>query len=253
MADYPSFDHPSSYVTNFEHMADEGLNLAAVFEVNQLPSQIIGPIQEAGIKTEAFQRLVLFGNGGKLFWERLDHFGVNRPDPIDSFSLHLTRQFMQRIAGKDDHQLILYPQNELFLPLQQLGQMAGWGTPSPIGNSINPMYGLWFAFRSAFLTSVPLPVMQVDLAPSPCLSCETKPCQVACPAGAVKASADRFKLDHCITHRLKENSPCAFDCLARQACPVGAEHRYPSEAVHLLYGSSINAIRRCKADRLHPD
>ena len=193
--------------------------------------------------------MVLLGNGGRPFWDALERFGNRGDNPIDRFALHLTQSFIDEIAEPADDSLIIYPSTTYMLPLQQLGELAGWGTPSPIGNSISAEYGLWFAFRAAFLTSVPLPVTTPNHRPSPCLTCVGKPCQTACPAGAVLDTADHFQLNDCITHRLKEKSTCRVRCMARQACPIGSEHRYPQWAIQQLYGHSLAAIEAWQNNR----
>ncbi|MFT5197206.1 MAG: epoxyqueuosine reductase [Cellvibrionaceae bacterium] len=235
-----------------EKLSQQGLNLCAVFDLTQLPESVFEVLRATQINLDNYSRLVMLGNGGKLFWHALaqseqrqvDNVGVGPSDPIDRFSLHLTQVMIDEISSSSaGRQLILYPQTEHFIPLQQLGELAGWGTPSPIGNSISAEYGLWFAFRSAFLTSIPLLPSQFEHQPSPCLTCISKPCQTACPAGAVVDTAAGFKLDACIDHRLKEKSPCVFHCLARQACPIGIEHQYPEPAVKQLYGASLSAIQ----------
>ena len=224
-------------------LSQQGLNLHAVFDLKQLPQEIFQAIHKNDIDLNAYSRLVLFGNGGRQFWNSLKRFGNEGNNPIDHFSLHLTQTFIEAVAAPADNNLVIYPSSTYMLPLQQLGTLAGWGTPSPIGNSISAEYGLWFAFRAAFLTTIPLPISQADPRPSPCLTCTDKPCQTACPAGAVLDNASHFKLNDCITHRLKDSSTCQYRCLARQACPIGTTHKYPNWAIQQLYGHSLTAIR----------
>ncbi len=226
-----------------EKLSERGLNLIAVFDLAQLPKSIVATMEQSGADLSRFSRLVLLGNGGRLFFDELEKAELTVSDPIDTFSLHLTGQLIDEISAEGDINQIAYPQSSIMVPLQQLGELAGWGTPSPIGNSISAEYGLWFAFRSAFLTSIPLPPTRSDPVPSPCLTCVDKPCQTACPAGAVQQSSAEFKLQQCITHRLKDGSSCVETCLARLACPVGVEHRYPPHSISHLYRSSVLSIR----------
>lgn len=225
---------------------DQGLNLSAVFELAHLPEPIVQLLEKNDIELDKFSRLVLLGNGGPVFWDSLERFGLDQPDPIDRFSLYLTQQLIDGLVSGQkpsaDQNLILYPQTDFLVPLQQLGELAGWGTPSPIGNSISPEYGLWFAFRAAFLTRVELPPTPSKLRPSPCESCTDKPCQIACPAQAVFEAVTQFKLNSCIDYRLQRNSTCGLRCAARQACPVGIEHAYPEWSIKQLYGSSLTSI-----------
>jgi len=244
-------DQLTLFQQGVKYLEQHGLNLTAVFDLDQLPTQIIQAIQTTSKKpvdVSRFARLVMLGNGGKRFWDALAQHHQHheqRENPIDTFTLHLTQRFIEDVFTpiRSSHSLILYPQPNYSLPLQQLGTLAGWGTPSPIGNSIDGTYGLWFAFRSAFLTSLPVPVTPVDLSPSPCLLCEDKPCQTACPVRAVRDEAVQFELGTCIDHRLRAESSCAARCFARLACPIGREHQYPDWAIEQLYRSSLSAIK----------
>ncbi|MEM8859435.1 MAG: hypothetical protein AAGD96_13995 [Chloroflexota bacterium] len=226
---------------------NNGLNLSVVFDVNELPAEIH---EKSSVNLLDYSRLVLLGNGGQLFWEALDRYGWPLENPVDSFSLHLTQNLLESFSKPADSSLILYPQQSHMIPLQQLGSLAGWGTPSPIGNSIHPQFGLWFAFRAAFLTTVKLPVTHVNVEQSPCETCRKKPCQTACPVNAVKGNSEQFELYQCIDHRVKEGSSCRSKCLARLACPVGREHRYPRKAIEYLYLSSVRSIAAWKARQI---
>jgi epoxyqueuosine reductase len=124
--------------------------------------------------------------------------------------------------------------------LQQLGELAGWSHPSPLGQGINPTYGVWFAYRAVFLTTAELPLTGGAPRPSPCDACLDKPCLSACPAGAVQPA--RFDIDGCANYRLQPASPCADRCLARMACPYFPEHRYSLEQIRYHYGRSLETL-----------
>ncbi|MFK7804798.1 MAG: hypothetical protein AB8G95_24410 [Anaerolineae bacterium] len=244
-------DQTFSFQRNVVELSQLGLNLSAVFDVPQLPSAITQVLCQNDIELDKYSSLVLLGNGGTAFWDALDRSGIDQPDPIDRFSLDLTQQLINCLTpdsqSSAEQHLILYPQTDFIIPLQQLGELAGWGTPSPIGNSIHAEFGLWFAFRSAFLTTVSLPATIVQQRPSPCETCIDKPCQKACPAGAVLENVRQFKLGQCLDYRLTPKSACASSCLARQACPIGVEHQYPDWAIQQLYGSSLASIHAWRA------
>lgn len=242
-------DQSSSHLSTIDALARQGLNLFAVFELSQLPDSIFAVLEQSDLNLAEYSRLVLLGNGGRRFWDELGEAQLGGSHPIDTYSLRLTDEFIRQISAADDNSLIVYPQSDMMVPLQQLGQLAGWGTPSPIGNSISPEYGLWFAFRAAFLTSVELSPTKNEQRPSPCLTCVDKPCQTACPAGAVQETSATFKLHNCITHRLEDGSSCAATCLARVACPVAPEHRYPAFAIRYLYSTSLQSIHKWQAKK----
>ncbi|MEM7799062.1 MAG: hypothetical protein AAF633_07735 [Chloroflexota bacterium] len=228
------------------YLADNGLNMSAVFQLDQLPDDLTKMLNDAEVPLADHSRLVLLGNGGPHFWKKLDENGWQDEDPIDRFSLALTRNFVEMIGGAVDYHsyLNLYPLSSHVIPLQRLGALAGWGHPSPIGPFISGRYGLWFAYRSAFLTNLPLDSGSSEAhLPLPCDTCKDKPCQIVCPASAIQVG-DPIALNACITHRLTPKSSCAATCLARIACPVGREHRYPKEVISRLYRHSLGGLRQ---------
>jgi hypothetical protein len=100
--------------------------------------------------------------------------------------------------------------------------------PSPLGILIHPRYGLWHGYRGAigFADKVGEATMPFDR--HPCDQCQDRPCLSSCPADAVHAA--RFDVRACRSHlRLPEGaSGCMTGgCTARNACPVGADYRYP--------------------------
>ena len=223
-----------------QFLADAGLNLCAVLDCAALPAGVATTMTAAGIPLAGYSRLVLTGHGGGRFWEKLKEFGWHTADPVDHYSLVVMQQFIDDYL-KAPPVLLIYPA-EYLLPLQQLGELAGWSQPSPLGLGINPEYGLWFAYRTAFLTNYQLPVTQSPASQSPCATCADKPCINTCPAGAVQ-SPGRFDVYACATFRLATDSACADRCLARTACPIGAEHRYTLEQVQYHYRYSLTEIR----------
>lgn len=235
-------------------LTQNGINLIAILDCSTFPDELNKTFEKERIDLSLYSRLVLLGNGGQAFWDALTDAHTNKRDkppahlaehPIDAFSLDLTHRFIQVIeaASTDTTSLILYPQTDFLIPLQRLGEVAGWGTPSPIGNSINPVYGLWFAFRAAFLTTAEIELRREPAAPSPCDTCSDKPCQTACPVGAVR-EIGHFDLNGCVDHRLQPGSSCADRCFARLACPVGVDKRYTDKTVESLYNYSLIGLQR---------
>jgi hypothetical protein len=224
-----------------EFLAEKGLNLAAVFDCAALPEDIVGVMETAGVPLADYKRLLLLGHGGRRFWGALNDFGWHTADPVDHFSTHLSQTFLRDYLGNPPH-LRLYPLTEYMVPLQQLGELAGWCRPSPLGLGISPIYGLWFAYRAAFLVDADLPLTAFVPAISPCDTCADKPCITACPPGAVRL-VEGFDVFTCSHFRLEEHSPCHDRCLARLACPVAPEHRYSLAQVQYHYGRSLQTIR----------
>ncbi len=225
------------------YLVENGLNLFAALDCNSLPDNV-REMMSGSVRLSDFSRLVVIGNAGRQFWHALQVAGMSSTDPVDSFSRATTQTFCSKFLPHATCDLI-YP-GSTSIPLQRIGALLGWGHVSPLGIGISNEYGLWFAYRGAFLTSARLPLTEKIAQPFACDSCIDKPCIGRCPASAVCASA-AFDIPACVDFRLSENSPCVDCCLARQACPVGASHRYPVEMVRYLYKYSIDSIRRYKS------
>lgn len=237
---------PESWQQGLDRLAEQGLNLVAVFDCSTLPESVTGPLRAAGIDWGAPARLVLLGNGGPRFWEVLTAHGIDGPDPVDRFSRELAERLIHDHLG-DAPVNWLYP-GPVPVPLQRLGALAGWHHPSPLGIGINARFGLWFAYRVAFLVERALPPTEPLPGDSPCSTCRDKPCVSACPARAVSADAP-FDIPRCSDHRLRSDSSCAFDCLARRACPVTPEARYPAAQIAYHYRLSLDTLRTWHGDR----
>ena len=224
-----------------QFLAGQGLNLYAVFDCTTLPHSIIHTTATENIPWREYTRLMLLGNAGTRLWPALTTFGMKTADPVDYFSLEVTRNFINNFLDGPPT-LILYPQ-AYNVPLQQLGELAGWHHPSPLGIGINQTYGLWFAYRTTFLISAPLPLTEKQNTPSPCDSCREKPCLSACPARAV-GDIGGFNIPACFAFRVQKNSVCQDRCLARMACPIAPEHRYPLEQIKYHYLHALTTARR---------
>jgi hypothetical protein len=221
-------------------LADRGLNLLAVLNCAEMPEPVVQMMVGSGVPLAEYRRLVLVGHGGRRMWQALQERGKDTADPVDAYSIALTRQFIRDYLD-DAQSHWLYPDTDYIVPLQQLGEAAGWSYPSPLGSGISPVYGVWFAYRAAFLTNADLPLLQDDPAASPCSTCVEKPCITTCPVGAVRA--DDFGITECVSFRLQPASPCADRCLARLACPFFPQHRYSLEQIQYHYGRSLADLR----------
>lgn len=210
-----------------------------------MPAQAQSIMQKSGVPLANYKRLVLFGHGGRRMWQALQEWGMKTADPVDYYSVTLTRQFI-RDCLDDSPSYWLYPDTNHLVPLQQLGETSGWSYPSPLGSGISPIYGVWFAYRTAFLTNARIPPIQEDPKPSPCVTCVEKPCIQTCPVEAVQE--ERFIIDSCVNHRLQPESPCADRCLSRMACPYFPDHQYSLEQIQYHYNQSLKSLKAWNAE-----
>lgn len=225
--------------------------MQAVFDCATLPEAVLRPLRESGAPVAEYTHLVLLGHGGGRLWGRVQAFGMKTADPVDHYSLTIACQYIERCLDNAPH-LILYPLTDFLIPLTQLGELAGWSYPAPIGLGINPTYGVWFAYRVAFLVNdnrLPAAEHRLPAADHPCASCTDKPCLAACPARAVRPDPQQFDIFTCVRHRLEHKSSCADRCLARLACPVAPEHRYSLAQIRYHYGQSLETIREYMEER----
>lgn len=217
-------------------LADAGLNRQHVFSLAALPSELRVPLGD----TAGFRQLILLGHGGRRLWECVQAAGLAGEHPIDDYTVATVDHcFAQYLPGR--RYRVVYPGPAL-IGLQSLGRLAGWHHPSPFMVGIDGEFGSWSAYRAVVLADTdfcPSPV--VDRGP-PCPACPSRACIAACPAGAL--AGGHFALDRCSRYRLAPDSPCAHGCLARQACPVGAEHRYDAAQIRHSYERSLQVLAR---------
>jgi ferredoxin len=181
-----------------------------------------GMVARGGFVTEPTQTIVVIGNVGGAMWPLFRAAEQQVDDPLDTW----TRAVLAPIAASLGADFV-HPSDEPFQPFQQWAQRAEGIAQSPIGILIHHQYGLWHAYRGAFLfpfalDDLPEPISDA----SPCLSCPDQPCLTACPVDAF--TIGNYDADACRAHVRSRAAPVCIEagCAARLACPVGTEHRY---------------------------
>ena len=222
-----------------EFLDQAGLNRQHVFDLAALPPEVRHTLGD----TAGYRQLILLGHGGRRLWECVKASGAGGEHPIEDYCVRkVTRWLADFLPGR--RYQIIYP-GEQPVGLQQLGKLAGWHQPSPFMVGIDAEWGSWFAYRALVLADTDfLPFIPLERS-NPCISCDGHPCIAACPAGALAGGG--FSFDLCRGHRLSEGSACATTCIAREACPVGAEHRYTKDQLAHSYVRSLAMIRRYDA------
>lgn len=213
-----------------------GLNLRAVFALDQLPDALRNECDPA----RNYSQLILIGNGGRAMWQAILREGGRSADPIDDFSVRAVRRWLAAQASGRSYEIV-YP-GERLVGLQSLGECAGWHFASPFMVGINERWGTWFAYRVAVLADTDFEPTRPVPGEPPCTACRPRPCVSACPGKAIEDSG--FNLADCVRYRLRPDSACQTTCMARLACPVRAEHRYDDEQIRHAYTISLRFIEQ---------
>jgi ferredoxin len=197
-----------------EHAAAAGLALRGSFH----------PTDEDGVPSHA-RTLVLLGFVGRTQWPifaAASEASDGHVHALDRWSRRVIDVLAVELGGA-----ALYPfGGPPWLPFQRWAMKAEPVYRSPLGMLIHPDWGLWHSYRGAlaFAERLALPA-RVDR-PSPCDACAAKPCLGACPVGAF--TRERYDVHACAAHlRSAAGKDCIdLGCRAREACPVGADHRH---------------------------
>ncbi|MDH5394225.1 MAG: hypothetical protein OEY11_13645 [Gammaproteobacteria bacterium] len=222
-----------------DYLTQRGLNIHAVFDLHNLPDELLLTLKNAAAEITDFSQLIVVGHLGRSMWNNVSQSLNKVSDPVDQHAVEAVRHFFKQYHGAN-HFEIIYPGDSV-IGLQQLGALAGWHFSSPFKVGINQDWGSWFAYRAVVLADTNFIETDVYDTSSPCVSCRQHYCIKACPAAAL-VNAD-LNFQRCIDYRQQSASLCASRCLARVACPVGAEHRYDDEQLAYHYGVSLKTIK----------
>ena len=163
-----------------------GLNLRAVFALDQLPDALRDALRNECDAARNYSQLLLIGNGGRAMWQAILREGGRSADPIDDFSVRAVRRWLAAQASGRSYEIV-YP-GERLVGLQSLGECAGWHFASPFMVGINERWGTWFAYRVAVLADTDFKPTRPLPGESPCTTCRPRPCVSACPGKAIEDS-----------------------------------------------------------------
>ncbi|MDX8523941.1 hypothetical protein RFM68_05425 [Mesorhizobium sp. MSK_1335] len=189
----------------------------------------------AGPSGAPAKSVLLVGQAGAAPWPHFQRWLKRQPqpiaDPLDTWSREVIVAVAQDFGAR-----AVSPSDRPYLPFQQWAMRAEGLKPSPLGILMHPEYGLWHAYRGALLFEQEIAIPEADAAIHLCDACIEKPCLKSCPVGAY--SVDGFAHQACLAHvHGTGGAPCrAGGCLDRNACPYGAEYRYPADvqAFHMV-------------------
>ena len=169
--------------------------------------------------------LALLGFVGRAQWPAFaasPESSDGRANPLDRWSRRVIGELAAEFGAA-----ALYPfEGPPWLPFQRWAMKAEPVHRSALGMLIHPDWGLWHSYRGALAFAERLALPKRVERPSPCDACAAKPCLSACPAGAF--TLERYDVGACAAHiRRPAGKECIeFGCRAREACPIGADHRF---------------------------
>ena len=172
--------------------------------------------------------LVLIGLAGQQGWHSYaasSEAQDGAPDPLDRFSRRVIGGLARDCGGT-----AFYPfGGPPHWPFQRWAQRAEVLHPSPLGLLIHPRYGLWHSYRGAIAFAEALALPELERTQSPCDACSAKPCRNTCPVGAFSQAG--YAVDTCADWLRGAGSETCMQqgCLARRACPVGADFAHAPE------------------------
>lgn len=232
-------------------LKERGFNLLALLSTQVLSEQL----PQFSVDHERFGSLLLLGSAGPDLWQQIDGEGLlRRSHPVDTYTRDTVTAFCSQYLGANspgggiDHLFAWPNESAREIPVMALGAYAGWQHTSPLGLGLHPVHGLWFAYRAVVLLGPQWPERKLAASENPCDSCTGQPCVQACPVGAV-GGANRLDLEACFQERQRDGAVCGSLCLARTACPVGANSRYSIDQVAHHHRFALLAWKKYQSDR----
>ncbi|MFZ5480233.1 MAG: hypothetical protein ACOZNI_25945 [Myxococcota bacterium] len=214
-------------------LAPVGLNLVGVASVGAWDA-VMPEARRSDVLLPGAKSIVVVGSGGGALWEafladlRRDPRGLTgEKNPLDAF----VRRQVERVEVPGPHRWFRTAADETtHIDFRMAAFLAGLGSQSRLGLLLHPVYGTWVGLRAACFTTEDLEP-DVPGGPDLCQWCEA-PCVAACPGGAFPNG--KWEVDPCGAFHF-DSDRCARTCHAREACPVGAEHRYPDAEIAYHY------------------
>ncbi len=210
----------------------------------------LAPLTAPADLCPGYRTALVLGSAGRGLWARLQALPEAEraaPDPLDRLTEQTVAPLLEVLRGADPAAQSAFPfrHPRQIVPFQALIEAEPWARVQPLGILVHPRVGPWFAWRAVLFTTLEAPPAWWEPREAPCVTCPA-PCVTACPSHAVDAAG--FRWGDCVDYRLRE-APCRATCLARQACPAGAEFRYGVDQLAYHYGASLRMLRRWEEER----
>lgn len=178
---------------------------------------------------EGCETLLLLGPDEPAFWDIFTaspEYRDAEADPLDRWS----RREIGTLARDWQGTAIFPSDGPPYAPFIRWATRSGSAWSSPVGLLVHAEAGLFISYRGA----IALPHRLVLPAPpgTPCLTCATRPCETACPVGALGPDQG-YDIPACKDHlSAPEGRDCMTEgCRVRRACPVARDFaRSPAQS-----------------------
>jgi hypothetical protein len=187
----------------------------------------------------AARTLCLIGSAGPTLWEcfiRSSEYRDGSRDPLDRF----TKRALSTVAREFGLVAVFPFDGPPYHPFQKWAMRIGGYSQSPLGVLAHARYGPWVGLRAAFLSDRIVPGGNDRPGNGPCPDCTDKPCLTACPVSAISLDGG-YNVAACRDHVASPGgSSCLSGCLARHACPYGADERQAPDQARFHMESFLN-------------
>lgn len=184
---------------------------------------LVYPVDLAGIRT-----LCLLGPAEPGFWAHFSQsseYQDGQPDSMDRWSARVIGDLAGSLGGQ-----AFFPfGGPPFQPFIRWAAASGRAWSSPVGLLVHDTAGLMISYRGAigFAHHIVGPALPAK----PCDSCADRPCETACPIGALGPAG--YDVAACKAHLNSDaGQACMQGCLVRRACPVSGTYGRLAEHSH---------------------
>lgn len=164
---------------------------------------------------EGYQTALMIGPDEPRFWDHFvkqQEYSDGQPDAMDRYSKRVLRQIADEFDGR-----VFFPSDgPPYPPFIQWALKSGC-YQSPVGLLVHGKAGLFASFRGVVALKEHLGVPARS--GSPCDTCAEKPCETACPIGAL--TPDGYDVAACKAYIGSEaGRACLSGCKVRLSCAV---------------------------------
>lgn len=161
--------------------------------------------------------IVMLGPDEPGFWrlfQQSPEMQDGHPHPLDRWSRRVATSLGDPLGA----QVILPYDGPPYAPFIRWAERCGTSWPSPVNLLVHDKAGLFISFRAAL--ALPQRLELSEHPSKPCDICTERPCETACPVGAL-APGKPYDVPACTAHiKSAEGAACRKGCLVRRSCPV---------------------------------